>query len=182
MARILVGSVPAARHVNPLVPLVKALVAHGHDVRWIAGGRFRAKVEAAGADFTPMRHARDYDDARIDEEFPERTRLSRIAQLKFDMKHVFIDNGPGQLRDFQDVAASFRRGRGRATYAEPCVRCSTSPGTGSVHERSRANMRTTMPQSSRWRLSRGWHDRRGAETDTAAGPWPRSCDTVRQRT
>jgi UDP:flavonoid glycosyltransferase YjiC (YdhE family) len=107
MSRILVGSVPAAGHFNPLVPLVKALAARGHEVRWIAGSRFRARVEAAGAQFVPMRHARDYDDARIDEEFPERTRLSRIAQLKFDMKHVFIDNGPGQLRDFQDVAASF---------------------------------------------------------------------------
>jgi UDP:flavonoid glycosyltransferase YjiC (YdhE family) len=108
MSRVLVGSVPAAGHFNPLVPLVKALSARGHEVRWIAGRRFRAKVEAAGARFMPMCHARDYDDARIDEEFPERTRLSRIAQLKFDMKHVFIDNGPGQLRDFQDVAASFR--------------------------------------------------------------------------
>lgn len=107
MARILVGSVPAAGHVAPLVPLVRALRARGHELRWIAGGKFRSKVEAAGARFVPMMHGRDYDDARIDEEFAGRTRLSGLAQLKFDMMHVFIDNGPGQLRDFQQAAESF---------------------------------------------------------------------------
>src|SRR5262245_59642894 len=96
MARILVGSVPAAGHVNPLVPIVRALCARGQYVRWIAGRNFRAKVEATGARFVAMTHARDYDDAHIDDEFPRRAQLHGLAKLKFDMKHVFIDNGPGQ--------------------------------------------------------------------------------------
>ena len=107
MARILVASVPAVGHINPLVPIVRALCARGHEERWYTGAKYRSKVEAAGAQFVGMMHARDYDDAKAELEFPRRARLRGIAQLKFDMKHVFIDNGPGQLRDLQQIAHSF---------------------------------------------------------------------------
>jgi hypothetical protein len=33
--------------------------------------------------------------------------LRGIAQLKFDMKHVFIDNAPGQMRDLDQIAQHF---------------------------------------------------------------------------
>jgi UDP:flavonoid glycosyltransferase YjiC (YdhE family) len=93
--RILVGSVPVIGHINPLVPIVRALCARGHEVCWYTGAKYRAKVEATGARFAARIHARDYDDARIESEFPGRANLRGIAQLKFDMKHVFIDNAPG---------------------------------------------------------------------------------------
>jgi UDP:flavonoid glycosyltransferase YjiC (YdhE family) len=105
--RILVGSVPAIGHINPLVPIVRALCARGHEVCWYSGAKYRAKVEATGARFVGRTHARDYDDAEIDREFPGRADLRGIAQLKFDMKHVFIDNAPGQLRDIQRIAQGF---------------------------------------------------------------------------
>jgi len=108
VARILVGSVPVVGHLNPLVPIVRALRARGHEVRWYTGGKYRGKVEATGAQFVAMTHARDYDDAEVDREFPGRTHLRGIAKLKFDMKHVFIDNGGGQLRDLTDVARAFK--------------------------------------------------------------------------
>jgi UDP:flavonoid glycosyltransferase YjiC (YdhE family) len=107
MARILVGSVPAVGHINPLVPVVRTLVARGHEVRWYTGSKYRGKVEGTGAQFVGITHARDYDDAEVDREFPGRAHLRGIAQLKFDMKHVFIDNGAGQLRDVQQIAQSF---------------------------------------------------------------------------
>src|SRR5437868_7212334 len=108
MARILVGSVPVVGHINPLVPVVRALCARGHEVRWYTGAKYRSKIEATGARFAPWTQARDYDDARIERDFPGRAALRGLAQLKFDMKHVFIDNGAGQARDMQDIAASFR--------------------------------------------------------------------------
>ena len=107
MARILVGSIPVVGHINPLVPIVRALCARGHEVRWYTGAKYRSKVEATGARFVGLSHARDYDDAQIDREFPGRANLRGIAQLKFDMKHVFIDNAPGQLRDIQQIAQTF---------------------------------------------------------------------------
>jgi MGT family glycosyltransferase len=107
MARILVGSVPVIGHVNPLLPLVRALARRGHELRWYTGAKYRAKVEAAGARHAAMQHARDYDDAAFDDEFPERRSLSGLAQLKFDMKQIFIGNAPGQLRDLQAITREF---------------------------------------------------------------------------
>jgi MGT family glycosyltransferase len=107
MARILVTSVPVIGHINPLVPIVRALRTRGHDVRWYTGAKHRSTVEATGAQFVSWGEAHDYDDAQIEREFPGRAHLRGIAQLKFDMKRVFIDNGPGQVRDLQQIANSF---------------------------------------------------------------------------
>jgi hypothetical protein len=107
MARILVASIPVVGHVNPLVPVVRAVCARGHEVRRYTGAKYRSKVEAVGAQFVGLTHARDHDDAQIEGAFPGRGHLSGMAQLKFDMKHVFMDNGPGQLRDLQQIAQSF---------------------------------------------------------------------------
>ena len=107
MARILVGSVPVVGHINPLVPIVRALCARGHEIRWYTGAKYRSKVETTGAQYVGLTYARDYDDAQIEREFSGRAKLRGMAQLKFDMKHIFMDNGPGQLRDLQQIAQSF---------------------------------------------------------------------------
>ena len=107
MARILIATTPAMGHVLPLVPLARALVGRGHDVRWYTASKYRARVEASGAQFVGYSRARDFDDARIDEEFPGRSRLRGLAQLKFDMKHVFIDPAPDQAADIREIMQSF---------------------------------------------------------------------------
>lgn len=108
MARILIGTVPIIGHINPFLPLVRALVARGHEVRWYTGAKYRARVEAAGATYLPMAEARDYDDADINGAFPGREAYKGLAQLKFDLKHLFVDNGVGQLRDLQAVTRAYR--------------------------------------------------------------------------
>jgi MGT family glycosyltransferase len=107
MARVLIATTPAMGHISPLVPLAKALVGRGHDVRWYTASKYRARVEASGAQFAGYRRARDFDDARIDEEFPGRSRLRGLAQLKFDMKNVFIDPAPDQAADIREIMQSF---------------------------------------------------------------------------
>jgi UDP:flavonoid glycosyltransferase YjiC (YdhE family) len=107
MSRILFATVPVSGHVAPLVPLARALVQRGHEVGWYTGAKFRAKVEAAGARFFPFRAARDFDDLHLDDAYPERRNLSGLAQLRFDMKHVFIDAGPLQLQDLEAVVKEF---------------------------------------------------------------------------
>lgn len=106
MTRILIATTPAAGHVMPFVPLAKALVARGHDVRWYTASKFRPHVEGTGARFEPYKRARDLDDARLDEQFPERTQLHGLAKLKHDMKRVFIDAAPDQLLDIRAIADS----------------------------------------------------------------------------
>lgn len=108
MARILIGSLQTAGHVNPLLPLARELTMRGHDVGWYTGRKPRAKIEATGARHHAMREAKDYDEAELGQVFPQRAGLQGFEQLKFDMKHVFVDAGPPQLRDVQAIAKEFR--------------------------------------------------------------------------
>jgi len=101
MTRFLFASVPAAGHVTPGLPLARSLVERGHDVFWYTGERFRSAVEASGAVFVPMRANRDFDHARIDDEFPGRAQLQGLAQLQFDMMHLFIDAAYGCVLDLE---------------------------------------------------------------------------------
>ncbi len=103
MARFLMATLPITGHVYPGIPIARALVAKGHEVWWYTGKKFRAKVEAVGARFAPMKDAYDFDDLRIDECFPDRTKHEALAQFKFDLRNVFIDSGPGQLSDLEAI-------------------------------------------------------------------------------
>jgi UDP:flavonoid glycosyltransferase YjiC (YdhE family) len=106
MARILIATVPVLGHVAPFLPIATALVARGHDVRWYSGAKYRARIEATGARALGYQQARDYDDAKLDDEMPQRTQLRGLAQLKLDMK-FFIDAAPGQLGDIRTIQGDF---------------------------------------------------------------------------
>ncbi|MBR5302508.1 MAG: glucosyltransferase [Clostridia bacterium] len=54
MACIFFFSIPAHGHVNPTLPLVTALTARGHHVIYYETEEFRAKIEAAGAEFVSI--------------------------------------------------------------------------------------------------------------------------------
>lgn len=106
MARILVGTVPIGGHVAPMAMLVRGLVDAGHDVVWYSGSKYRLAIEASGARFVGRKAAFDYDDARF-EHVPERANHAGIDQLKFDLKHVFLDDVPGQLEDLRAILRDF---------------------------------------------------------------------------
>ncbi|HKO94412.1 MAG TPA: hypothetical protein VJU61_24830, partial [Polyangiaceae bacterium] len=107
MSKILIATVPVAGHIAPFLPLVRALVARGHEVAWYSGRKYRARIQGTGARFFGYVDAPDSDDAALDTTFPERARHQGMAQLKFDMKHLFIDAAPGQLADLERVLTAF---------------------------------------------------------------------------
>lgn len=107
MSRILIATVPVIGHIAPFLPLARALVARGHELAWYSGHKYRARIEQTGARFFGYAAAPDHDDADFDARFPERARHQGIAQLKFDMKHVFIDAAPGQLTDLKRALMQF---------------------------------------------------------------------------
>jgi hypothetical protein len=107
MSKILIATVPVIGHITPFLPLVRALVARGHEVAWYSGRKYRARIQASGARFFGYVEAPDSDDAAFDAIFPERAQHQGMAQLKFDMKHIFIDAAPGQLADLERVLATF---------------------------------------------------------------------------
>lgn len=108
MAKILLGSLPASGHFNPLVPIARALKARAHDVCWYTGQSRKNKVEALGVRHVAFQRAPDYDESEVNDRFPERTKYSGVAQLKFDIKHVFIDAGVRQLQDVEELSCEWK--------------------------------------------------------------------------
>ena len=106
MARILIGTVPGVGHINPFFPLVRALVARGHDIVWNTSAMFRTQVEATGSRYTPFVHARDFSVVDPDE-YLHGKKVTGIPSLKAALKHVFFDNAPRTMRDFAAISRDF---------------------------------------------------------------------------
>lgn len=92
---------PFSGHVNPGLPIARELVARGHDVRWYSTPRFRRSIENAGARYVPYYYAMPLDEERLDRMFLRRPRKGGLAQLRWDMKNIFIELIPGALRDLE---------------------------------------------------------------------------------
>ncbi len=105
MSAFLFATQPITGHVVPALSIVRTLVERGHDVRWYTGEKFRAKVEATGAEFVPYQQAYDYDDADYDAAFPGRSKLKGLGQIKFDFLHLFAKQIEGQHRDLEAAVA-----------------------------------------------------------------------------
>lgn len=107
--RILFGSTPASGHVRPGLPVVRELVARGHEVLFYTGGRFRELVERSGARHVPFQHGLEFDEADLDTTFPERATLrAGLPQLRFDIRNVFIEPVAGHLADLRALLARER--------------------------------------------------------------------------
>ena len=73
------------------------------------------RAEAVGAYFTALPEEADYDDRRMDLEFPERGQLPPgPVQLGFDVKHIFGDPVPAQYEALRRLLADIP-----ATAASP---------------------------------------------------------------
>ena len=99
--RYLFAPMPATGHVNPGLPLAKALVQRGHDVRWYSIPRFKKAIESVGARFVPFRNATTLDEEKLESMFPDRPR-GGLAQLRYDIKNIFVAAMPGMLRDCEE--------------------------------------------------------------------------------
>jgi len=108
MASILICTHPITGHVNPALVIARKLVQSGHEVRVYTGAKFKAKVEAAGAQYVPMNRAYDYDDSNYNVAFPERAKLNGLNQIKFDFKHVFIEQMAGQVEDLRELFKTWK--------------------------------------------------------------------------
>jgi UDP:flavonoid glycosyltransferase YjiC (YdhE family) len=110
MARFLLCTIPIAGHVSPGKALACALIQRGHEVWWYTGGAFKPLVESTGAKFVLIQSWSDYSDP---DNVPkavtdQRQALRGPAQLKFDLKHFFIDVAAGQVKDIAQILETFR--------------------------------------------------------------------------
>ncbi len=98
MATVLLCSTPVHAHVTPLLAVTRALVARGHDVRFLTGARFAAAVEAAGAEHVPLPVAADFDDRDLAAAFPGRAGRTGLDAIRNDMLEIFVTPGAAQHR------------------------------------------------------------------------------------
>jgi MGT family glycosyltransferase len=106
--RFLVAAMPAPGHVAPLAPVVRALIAKGHEVLWYGSRHYEGTIRATGADFAPIERILDFGDGDVEAHFPERKNYQGLEQVKFDFKHVFIDSIPGMLADLEALHDQFQ--------------------------------------------------------------------------
>ena len=69
--KILIASMPATGHLNPMLAIARILMTDGHEVAVYTGSAFRARVEAAGAEFFSLPPDADLDPADAFARFPE---------------------------------------------------------------------------------------------------------------
>ncbi|ERS96744.1 hypothetical protein HMPREF1624_06953 [Sporothrix schenckii ATCC 58251] len=100
--KVLVSTYPYAGHFNPTQPVICELVRRGHDVVWMTGPVYEARVRQTGARFVPMS-----PDALIDDEHIHvihgKVTLAKVADY---LRRLFLDRIPAQVRDYEGVAAA----------------------------------------------------------------------------
>ncbi len=106
MSRILVATVPVPAHTRFPLPVVARLVERGHEVLWFASRRFHEDVAAVGATPVPYGATRDYDGARLLEEFPQLAGLHGPRAIGRAYSDVFVGQAPERVADLRAVVAA----------------------------------------------------------------------------
>ena len=59
--KILIACMPATGHLNPLLAITRILLAEGHEINFLTGSVFRARIESSGAKFVSLPMGADFD-------------------------------------------------------------------------------------------------------------------------
>ncbi len=106
MSRFLFTTVPVPAHSRNPLPVAARLVERGHEVLWFAGRRFHDAITAVGATPVPFDSTRDYDGARLLEEFPQLARLRGPQAIGWAYAELFVGEAPHRVADLEPVLAA----------------------------------------------------------------------------
>ena len=107
MSKFLFITAIADGHINPCIPIVKKLIARRHEVAWITGRCYREKVESTGAKSYPFPKSFDPEDVEIYDYWPELGKRKGLNQIKYYIKHVFLDYTEEVIKTINTVLQSF---------------------------------------------------------------------------
>jgi len=107
MSKIIILIEPADGHFNPFVPIIKSLLARGHNIVCITGSRFKRRVEEMGASYSPLPFRWDPGEQEAYDFFPELKNKTGLAQIKFYLKDIMYDQVPDVLSKLQGVMQEF---------------------------------------------------------------------------
>lgn len=104
MSRVLFTTGPITGHALPAVPIVRHLVAEGHEVMWYTGENFRRVVTAAGAAFAPIGEELELGNAAL-RNIVGRRGMARLNKL---VLNVFLKPVPAYVADLTPLFEAFR--------------------------------------------------------------------------
>lgn len=106
--KILIATVPADGHFNPLTGIATHLKQAGHDVRWYTQDMYKPKLEKLGIHHYPFVKQPQLNQENFREYFKEREDMkTQIAKLRFDFEHLFIKRCPEAVADIAQIREEF---------------------------------------------------------------------------
>ncbi|MGY8708658.1 glycosyltransferase [Bradyrhizobium sp. 18BD] len=106
--KILIGSTPATGHLNPMLAITQILVGEGHEVAFMTGTAFRARVEASGVKFFPLPEGADFDPNDIFSLIPELKSIPPgLEWFRVACERLFVDAVPAQHQGLLQVLRQF---------------------------------------------------------------------------
>lgn len=105
--RVLIAIQPGTGHLNPIVPLARALLATGHDVVFAAAASFCPQIEDKG--FQASAAGIDFLEERFPDAFPELAEMPSEAQGIHILKTIWLDSAAkAMLPDLNRLIDSWR--------------------------------------------------------------------------
>ena len=106
--RVVIASMPAAGHINPVAAIGRILIAEGHEVIGLSGNAFRKRFEdIGGTNSNPLPASADPDFQNIVSFVPELKSLPdgtpRLVRSRIILGRAFIDTIPLQHDALQQI-------------------------------------------------------------------------------
>lgn len=100
--KIVLASLPADGHFNPLTGIAVHLRDRGHEVRWYAGPAYGSKIDRLDMPWFPYQRATEVMAGNLSALFPERAALKGPRLISFDIERFFVSQVENH---FDDLAA-----------------------------------------------------------------------------
>ncbi|MET4385487.1 UDP:flavonoid glycosyltransferase YjiC (YdhE family) [Bradyrhizobium sp. F1.4.3] len=106
--KILIASTPATGHLNPLLAITRILAEEDHEIAFLTGTVFRARIEASGARFFPLPTGADFDLRDILSVVPELKTIPPGPEwLRIACERIFVDAIPAQNQGLREALRHF---------------------------------------------------------------------------
>jgi MGT family glycosyltransferase len=96
MAEILIASMQPIGHFGPLLHVAEGLVDRGDRISFLTAAHRGDQIRAIGARPLALPSAADFDETRLDIDYPGRESTSGIKRVNFDVTRLFVNPIPHQ--------------------------------------------------------------------------------------